>query len=135
MAEKLFLYTDGGSRNNPGPAAVGLVIQDTKGNIIEKQGKYIGEYTNNEAEYMALIEGLKVTKNYHPESLVCFLDSQLVVNQLNGIFKVKKAHLAELLLEVKKLEVEFSNIEYRFVKRDKNYLADSLVNQALDSQI
>lgn len=134
MPSKLFLYTDGGSRNNPGHSAIGFVIKDSAGKVLEKCGKYIGEFTNNEAEYKALIEGLKSSRKYSPGSITCFLDSKLVVNQVNGLFKIKKAHLAELILEVKGLESEFESIEYKLVKRDKNFLADLLVNEALDNK-
>ena len=84
MIDKLILNTDGGSRNNPGPAGIGYVIKDSTGKILEKRGKYIGNYTNNEAEYKALIEGLRACAKLGGKTIDCFLDSQLVVNQLSG---------------------------------------------------
>ncbi len=132
--ENLLLHTDGGSRNNPGPAAIGFVIKTENGQVLKKGGLFLGIATNNEAEYRALIEGLKEAKRLNPKHLNCFLDSSLVVNQLNGVFKIKEARLRKLIFEVKTLEQEFESIRYQYIPREKNKEADALVNQILDEK-
>ena len=129
----LHLYTDGGSRGNPGPAAIGIVIKTPEGKILEQEGRQIGEATNNIAEYRALIEGLKLAQKYNPEKLTCFMDSSLAVNQLNGRFKVKQAHLRELVFEVQQQLTEFlrTKVEFRHIPREQNAEADKLLNRAL----
>lgn len=137
------VFCDGGSRGNPGPAAVGFVIQKSlDGKILVKQGKTIGFSTNNVAEYRAVITALEWLKeNLLPhsvrgEKINFFLDSQLVVNQLNGLFKIKNAALRKLFFEIRKLEQEIGGIvSYRFVPREQNFIADSLVNAALDKKV
>ncbi len=132
--EHLLLYTDGGSRNNPGPAAAGFVLKDGSGKILKKGGTFLGLATNNEAEYQALIAGLQAAKEFSPNHLDCFLDSSLVVNQLNGKFKIKEARLRELVFEVKKLELGFKSIRYQYVPREENKEPDAIVNQILDEK-
>lgn len=130
-----FLYTDGGSRNNPGDAGIGWVIYDsivTDTSIVSKGGEYIGVATNNEAEYSALIKGLEEAKRLGARRVSCFLDSALVVNQLKGKYRIKKMELAELAGKVKRLEKSFDNVNYTHVRREKNKLADRLVNEAID---
>jgi len=133
----LHLYTDGGSRGNPGPAAIGMVIKTPDGKTtIEEKGECIGNATNNEAEYQALIEGLAMAEDYKPEKLVCFLDSSLVVNQLNGKFRIKQAHLRQLVFEVRRKMANLAgtSISFHHVPREKNDHADSLLNQAFAGQ-
>ena len=136
MAEQLVIFADGGARGNPGPAAIGFVIKDSTGKIIHRQGKYIGETTNNVAEYQAVIEALGwLAANYKSPitKLQFFLDSKLVVNQLNGLFKVKEIKMRNLVIKVRQLEREIGgNVSYQAIPREKNSLADGLVNQALD---
>jgi len=132
--EKLLLYTDGGARNNPGPAATGFLIKDEEGQVVKKGGTFLGLATNNEAEYRALIEGLQAAKKLNPNRLDCFLDSSLAVNQLNGVFKIKEARLRELVFEVKTLEKEFPSLRYQYIPREDNKEADALVNQILDEK-
>ncbi len=137
---KFIVHTDGGARGNPGPAAVGVVIEkivDGKLLIIENIGKRIGETTNNVAEYTGVIEALqKISKASKNPEVDVYLDSTLVVNQLNGIFKVKNAILRELLSRVRVLEQEVGgSIRYIAVPREQNSRADLLVNQALDGDI
>lgn len=136
MKKRLVVFVDGGARGNPGPAAVGFIIKNPSGEIIHRQGKYIGETTNNVAEYQAVIEALKwINANLKKQSLRVefFLDSKLVVNQLNGIFKVKEIKMRNLVVRVRQLERELGgNISYQLIPREKNFLADSLVNQSLD---
>lgn len=138
MAKDIYhIHTDGGARGNPGPAAVGVVIHKN-GILLHKFGRTIGKATNNVAEYRGVIEALKymrsVLKNDEFE-LLFILDSMLIVNQLNGIFKIKEPSLRELSLEVKLLEQEVGGvIRYTTVPREQNRDADFLVNQALDSE-
>lgn len=147
---KLNIYTDGGARGNPGPAAIGAVIKNEKGEVINSFGKVIGETTNNIAEYTAVVAALQWLRDDHIVSIgrlsltgmhrtgepriSFFLDSSLVVNQLNGLFKVKETKLRELLLKVRMLEQEMGgNVSYTYIPREKNWEADLLVNQALDN--
>lgn len=145
---KLIIHTDGGARGNPGPAAIGVVIEKAadplstvhgKKEILSEFGKTIGETTNNVAEYTAVIEALMWTKEHKenaPDELQFYLDSTLVVNQLNGLFKVKEAHLRELLTKVRFLESEVGGaIVYHYIPREQNQRADFFVNKALDTTI
>lgn len=129
----LYLYTDGGARGNPGPAAIGIVLKDPKGNILEEQSKKIGRATNNQAEYTALIEGLKLAQKYEPQNLVCLLDSLLVVNQLTGRFKIKNARLGKLSFVAQKEAQKFPRVEFRYIPRERNKEADKLLNLALSN--
>ena len=143
---KLSIFTDGGARGNPGPAGVGVVIKNEKGEIIHQFGKCIGETTNNVAEYTAVVEALRWI-TCHPErsegsrdssatpqnDITFFLDSSLVVNQLNGLFKIKDNKLRELAFSVHQLETEIKIFPtYIHIPREKNWQADKLVNEALD---
>jgi ribonuclease HI len=136
----LTIHTDGGARGNPGPSGIGVVI-GTGEQLIHEFGKTIGDATNNTAEYTAVIEALTWMKD-HPEkikeyrTLAFFLDSTLVVNQLKGIFKIKEAHLRNLVMHVRTLEQEIGKtVTYTAVRREFNKRADFLVNQALDRLI
>lgn len=131
----LIIYTDGGARGNPGPAAIGVTIS-SDGKTIGEISKKIGETTNNVAEYTAVIEALQwiLQSAIRPKEIRFYLDSTLVVNQLNGMFKVKEAHLRELLIRARSLEQETgASIRYEAVRREFNKRADFLVNQALDA--
>jgi len=136
---ELTVFTDGGARGNPGPAAIGFVIKDDQGKIIIEKGQYIGRATNNVAEYQAVIEALKWLKknlSFRPARTTFFLDSKLAVNQLNGLFKVKNHGLRNLIVEVRQWEREIGgHVIYCFVRREKNKKADTLVNQSLDSRV
>lgn len=123
----LKVFCDGGSRGNPGPAACAFIIYDDAGNIRQKCGKYLGTATNNEAEYQAVIEALSSNLS----DLNFYLDSLLVVNQLNGFWKIKEPRLKELFLKVKKLSSSL-NVSYSYVPREQNRAADALVNETLD---
>lgn len=137
---KLVVYCDGGSRGNPGPAAIGAVIKDAGGNIIKKYGEQIGKKTNNEAEYASIIFALKKIKRLFGKKqtknieVAIKMDSKLVVSQLNGEFKIKEKDLMPLFIEVWNLKTEFKRIEFSAVPREKNKEADKLVNQALNSK-
>lgn len=144
---KLVVHTDGGSRGNPGEAAVGVVIEQTangKRQTAIQIGKRIGVKTNNEAEYMAVIaaleeivrrgKGLEGKEWEGVEGIEFYLDSLLVVSQLNGAYKVKQAHLLRLLETIRLLEARLSvPITYTHIPRAQNALADKLVNEALDT--
>jgi ribonuclease HI len=133
---KLLLNTDGGSRGNPGPAAYGYVIQDITsgaGIILEKCGNYIGETTNNIAEYQGLVDGIKwVVQNHPAAELEIKMDSLLIVNQVKGTFKVKNPGLFPKWQEVRGLLAKLSKWSIEHTYREGNNLADTLVNESLD---
>ena len=136
----LNIFCDGGARGNPGPAAIGFVTKDAAGSVIHQHGASIGIATNNVAEYRAVIAALewlvknKSTFHFSLFTLNFYLDSALVVNQLNGLFKVKNANLRQLIVQIKILESQLSiPITYTSIPRAQNFQADALVNKALDS--
>ena len=129
---KLTIYTDGGARGNPGPAGIGVVILDEQGNAVAKISKYIGEATNNQAEYKALIAGLAKAKELGAREILVFLDSELAVKQLNREYRVKDKDLAPLFVQVYNISLGFKKIVFKHVSREKNKPADKLVNLALD---
>lgn len=135
----LIIYTDGGARGNPGPAAVGIHITDVLSTEVASFAKKIGETTNNVAEYQAVLEALLwVEKNLKekPKRISFFLDSNLVVNQLNGVFRIKEPHLAAFVNKIKLLEKTIAEkVSYSYVPREENKIADSLVNKSLDGFI
>lgn len=140
---RIVVYTDGGSRGNPGPSAIGVVVKKEDGSILQTISQTIGETTNNVAEYQAVVCALEWLKNNYQiiqlsnyQIVQFFLDSRLVVNQLNGLFKVKDGNLRNLLVEIRQLEQEIGgNIIYSLIPREKNSQADGLVNRALDNSI
>ncbi|HEX9503213.1 MAG TPA: ribonuclease HI family protein [Patescibacteria group bacterium] len=132
MSDKLIIYTDGGARGNPGPAAVGVAIYNVSGREMERYKKYIGTATNNQAEYKALIAALELATTMGAESLVCHMDSELIVRQLQGKYKIRDSELGVLAAEVLRQTSKFKQIEFVHVPREKNKLADQLVNEALD---
>ena len=135
---QLSVFCDGGARGNPGPAAIGFVVKGDSGKILKKCGKFIGRATNNVAEYQAVIEALTWLKSEIQNSkfkIQFFLDSRLVVNQLNGLFKIKNNKLRQLIVKVRQLEQEVGgNVSYHLIERSKNQEADQLVNETLDNQ-
>ncbi len=135
--EKLLIYTDGGARGNPGPAALGIVFHDEKEHIIAEHKKFLGKKTNNQAEYLAIIEALKRAKKHCGEELIFFLDSELVCRQINGEYKVKNKDLQVLLKQVKALEKKYKKVIYKNVPRENIHIqeADALVNDVLDGHI
>ena len=129
--QKLEIYTDGGARGNPGPAGIGVVIWH--GNqLVGTYSKYIGHATNNQAEYQAVIYALEQAKRLKAEELDFYLDSELVVNQLNRKFKIKDKDLGTLFVKVWNLLVSFKSVNFNQVARAKNKEADKMVNQAID---
>jgi ribonuclease HI len=135
---QLTIYADGGARGNPGPAAVGFVVLDQDKKVLDRCKRKIGRATNNVAEYQAVIDALRWLADKRPEtvsSVRLFLDSQLVVNQLNGIYKIKNSGLRNLIVRVRQQERRLDTpVTYHHVSREKNRIADRLVNLALDQK-
>jgi len=127
------LYTDGGARGNPGPAGVGAVLLSSSGDVVDELADFIGVATNNVAEYQALIAGLELALDRDVERLDVFLDSELVVRQLNGQYRVKDATLKALHTQATYLMHKFHEIAVKHVPREQNAAADALVNKAIDA--
>ena len=127
------LFTDGGSRGNPGPAAYGYVLEAADGTVIASHGEAIGVATNNVAEYRALLAGLARAREAGVAELEVVSDSELLVKQMRGEYKVKNAALRELSVEAARLAREIGRVAYTAVRREHNEFADRLVNEALDS--
>ena len=135
--KNITIFTDGGSRGNPGPSAGACVVKDSAGNVRLMCGKYLGKATNNIAEYQGVVlafeEILKLPKIKFSDSNLKFnLDSTLVVNQLNGKFKVKDENIRRFVVKVRELESKFGSVRYNYIPREKNTLADGVVNKTLD---
>lgn len=128
------LWTDGGARGNPGPAAIGVVITE-HGKELDAFGRTIGETTNNQAEYAALAAGLARAKELGGVRLTCHLDSELVVAQLTGRYRIKDVGMREAAATVQSLARAFERVTYAAVPREQNRTADRLVNQALDGRL
>jgi ribonuclease HI len=126
------LFTDGGARGNPGPAAFGYVLEAEDKTVLDARGEAIGVATNNVAEYRALVAGLGKAVELAVPELEVVSDSELLVKQMRGEYKVKNAALRELSLEAARLASRLRTVEYRHVAREHNELADRLVNEALD---
>ena len=130
---KARLFTDGGARGNPGPAAYGFVLEADDGTVLAAEGEAIGVATNNVAEYSGLIAGLRRALELHVPEVEVVSDSELLVKQMRGEYKVKNETLRGLSLEAARLARQIGNVEYRHVKRAHNELADKLVNEVLDA--
>ena len=133
---KIYIHADGGSRGNPGVAAIGIIVLDENGKQIDSYKECIGVKTCNEAEYHALIKALDIAIKYPRCEVNIFMDSELVVKQMNGIYRIRAKNLKPLFFQAKKLEKGFHKITYTHVKREnKNQsIADKLVNEALDAR-
>jgi ribonuclease HI len=134
----LILHTDGGARGNPGPAAIGVVIElekDGETEVIAELGETIGIATNNVAEYRAIIRGLEEAERLGADTVTCLLDSLLVVEQLNGNYRVKSADMKPLHARVQELRQRFALVTFQHVSREQNQEADRLVNDALDRKL
>ena len=131
-SKTLRLFTDGAARGNPGPAGLGVVIEDDQGLRLRGLCRYIGKATNNQAEYLAVIEGLQAIQEWKPDRLEVFLDSKLVVEQLAGRYRVKNGALAPLHRQAVELLQRFPAVEVKHVPREKNKGADALANKAID---
>ncbi len=127
------LFTDGGARGNPGPAAAAYVLEAEDGTVLDARGDPIGIATNNVAEYRALVAGLAKAVELGVGELEVVSDSELLVKQMNGEYRVKNAALRELSLEAARLARKLERVRYRAVRRAQNELADRLVNEALDA--
>ncbi|HEY8646685.1 MAG TPA: ribonuclease HI family protein [Gaiellaceae bacterium] len=130
---KARLFTDGGARGNPGPAAYGFVLESEDGTVLAAEGEAIGSATNNVAEYSGLVAGLQKALELHVPEVEVVSDSELMVKQMRGEYRVKNEALRELYDEATALARRLGNVEYRHVKRAHNELADKLVNDALDA--
>ncbi len=126
------VFVDGASRGNPGPAGIGFVVLDAEGNVVERQGRYVGFATNNQAEYLALIEALKACHRIGATRIEVFSDSELLVKQMNGEYAVRNPQLRRLHGVVEKLESLFERVTYSHVSRELNADADALANNAID---
>jgi|SRR3989344_7234350 len=133
---KIYVYSDGGSRGNPGASAIGIVIFDVDKNEICRYSECIGEGTNNQAEYKALIKALGLATAHCRNEVVCFLDSELVVRQTSGVYAIKNEKLKELFYILKNKEDAFEKVTYNHVPRTNKFIeiADRLVNKALDGE-
>jgi ribonuclease HI len=127
------LFTDGGARGNPGPAAYGYVLEADGGTVLDARGEAIGVATNNVAEYRALVAGLERARELGIDQLEVVSDSELLVKQMRGEYKVKNAALRELSLAAARIARDIGDVTYTSVRREENELADRLVNDALDA--
>ena len=130
---KARLYTDGGARGNPGPAALAYVLEADDGTVLDARGEQIGVATNNVAEYRALVAGLARALELGVSELDVVSDSELLVKQMTGAYRVENAGLAPLSLEAARLARAIGRVRYKAVRREQNELADRLVNDALDA--
>lgn len=129
----LIVRTDGGARGNPGPAGIGVVIEDgDTGEVLEEHAKFLGRTTNNQAEYQAVILALERAVALRAHSVEVLADSELLVKQANGDYRVKNIDLQQRFRELKRLERDIGRVEYRHVRREMNKAADKLANQAMD---
>lgn len=140
MKYKFLIHTDGGARGNPGPAAAGIVIEgDTIGK--KEYGEYLGEITNNEAEYRAVILALKKLKHLvggektKEASVEIHVDSELLERQLNGEYKIKDKNIQSHFVEIWNLKTDFGELVFKHIPREKNTEADEVVNQVLDREL
>ena len=131
---KARLFTDGGARGNPGPAAYGYVLEAEDGTVLAAKGERIGVATNNVAEYRALIAGLEKAVELAVPEVEVVSDSELLVKQMTGEYRVKNAALQDLSIQASRLAREIGRVSYTAVRREHNELADRLVNEALDAE-
>jgi len=136
MTPKMLLYSDGGARGNPGPAAIAFIAQNELSQTIKTDTRYIGIHTNNQAEYEALLLALKFATSFGAQDVICHLDSELVVKQINGEYAVKNSVMRLYWCKVKELQSSFVKIAFVNVRRTNPHIAqaDALVNRTLDAQ-
>ena len=139
--KKIIIYTDGGSRGNPGKAAIGVVFCNEKEQVIKKFGEYLGDnLTNNDAEYQAMIFALKKFKSLFGKAIAEIsdieirADSELVVKQLNGEYRLSDEKIQKFFIEIWNLDFDFKSVKFKHIPREKNKEADRLVNEALDKE-
>ncbi|MCL5794791.1 MAG: ribonuclease HI family protein [Patescibacteria group bacterium] len=146
MKSQIIIFSDGGARGNPGPAAFGYILklktENEKLKTISEGSKYIGEATNNQAEYQGVLAALQevkkliVNSQWQIDEVICFLDSQLIVEQMSGNYKVKNEGLKPLYWQIRELILDLGvNIRFEHITRDKNEEADKLVNEAIDKHL
>ena len=131
---KLTIHVDGGARGNPGPAAAGVVITDAAGHTLFAAGYFLGRATNNVAEYQGLIRGLQQGRLLGASEVEVLSDSELLVMQMTGKYRVKADHLVDLYWQARQAAGEFERCSFRHVRREFNKQADTMVNQALDAK-
>jgi ribonuclease HI len=132
--ERVVVYVDGGARGNPGPAGIGAVVTDAEGNVLTRANDFIGEATNNQAEYRALLLGLTLASQLGAREVEVVNDSQLIARQISGEYRVKKADLKPLHAQALARLRAFERWQVRSVPREQNELADGLVNEAIDAR-
>ena len=139
--EKVIVYTDGGSRGNPGPSGIGVVICNSAGKVIKEYGEFLGSrFTNNEAEYSAVISAMKKIKSLFGKGKVksleleFFADSELVVKQLNGEYKILNKNIQPLFLLAWNAKLDFGKVSFKHIPREQNKQADKWVNRAIDGE-
>lgn len=132
---KYTIFTDGGARGNPGPAGIGGAVYDAEGELVAEVSEYLGTATNNVAEYQALLQTLLKAKELGATEVDCFLDSQLVVKQMNREYKVKNPELAKIFVQIHNLVLQIGRVTFTHVYREKNTVADALVNKAIDAAL
>jgi len=130
---RLVIYADGAARGNPGPAGIGVVIEDERGRVLKEVSQFVGQKTNNQAEYMALIQGLEAAAEYQADAILIRLDSELLVRQLKGEYKVKSPLLKPLRNKAQKLLARYKVVGIEHIERQYNRAADRLANRAIDA--
>ena len=132
LPKQVKIFTDGASRGNPGPASIGIVFYDSADNRVSDHKECLGDQTNNYAEYMAVIRALEIAVENQVEAVDFYCDSQLLIKQMNGEYKVKAPQIKELFLQAKKLTASFNQVGFHHVRREFNKEADALANEDLD---
>ena len=130
---RLVIYADGAARGNPGPAGIGVVIEDERGRVLKEVSQFVGQKTNNQAEYIALIQGLEAAAEYQADAVLVRLDSELLVRQLRGEYKVKNPLLKPLMSQVQELLARYRVVGIEHIERQYNRAADRLANRAIDA--
>lgn len=134
MSAKAIIYSDGGSRGNPGPGALGVAIFDESGKILKEYSHYLGEVTNNQAEYEAVIFALQKAKQLKIKEVELRIDSELIGRQLLGEYKIKDLNLQPLFIKAWNLRLDYDRVNIKIIPREQNKAADKLVNRELDSK-
>ncbi len=132
MHDHLIIHSDGGARGNPGPAGIGAILETPDGKMVAEISEFLGHTTNNQAEYRAILAALTKAVDLGAQQVDCYLDSELVVKQLNGEYKVKNKDLAPLFIKIHNLRLKFKQAKFHHILRDKNKAADRLANLAMD---
>lgn len=133
-AKHLILETDGAARGNPGLAGAGIIIKDDNGHVLETIGKFLGVSTNNQAEYQALIAGLEAVERYQPDEVTVKMDSELVVKQMNGQYRVRHPEIIPLFSQAVELAAKLPHVTFQHIPREQNPGADRVANVAIDTR-